>query len=61
MVVSLEPVVHANILRNKHRIVIQDFYMCTPKHPFLKWLLEDRLTIYNDKLKGINNCIYYIV
>jgi hypothetical protein len=42
LIVSLEPLVHAHLFRNKSRVVIQDFYMATAKHPFLKWLLEDR-------------------
>ena len=43
LVVSLEPAVHANIFRDKDRVVIQDFYMATPRHPFFKWFLDDRL------------------
>jgi hypothetical protein len=34
--------VHANIFRNKERVVIQDFYMATPKHPFFRWFLDNR-------------------
>jgi len=43
LAVSLEPKVHANIFRDKDRVVIQDFYMATPKHPFFKWILDDRM------------------
>lgn len=43
LIVSLEPQVHANIFREKDRVVIQDFYMATPRHPFFKWFLDDRL------------------
>lgn len=52
--VSHEPAMHAHLFRNKDRVVIQDFYFCTPKHPFLKWLLEDRLKLFEkgDKSKG---------
>lgn len=42
LAVSLEPSVHATIFRNKERVVIQDFYMATPKHPFFKWFLDNR-------------------
>ena len=42
MVVSLEPSMHSVVLYNKTRVVIQDFFMTTPKHPFFKWLLDDR-------------------
>ena len=27
-------------------MVIQDFYMATPRHPFLEWFLDDRLVTY---------------
>lgn len=42
LVVSLEPMVHANLFRNSHRVLIQDFFLSTPKHPFFKWLLDIR-------------------
>ena len=42
LIVSLEPTIHANIFRDKTRVVIQDFYMSTPRHPFFKWFLDDR-------------------
>jgi len=42
LAVSLEPTVHATIFRKKDRVVIQDFYMATPKHPFFKWFLDVR-------------------
>ena len=42
LAVSLEPAVHAAIFRSKDRVVIQDFYMATPKHPFLRWFLDNR-------------------
>ena len=42
LVVSLEPRIHANVFRDKDRVVIQDFFMATPKHPFFKWFLDDR-------------------
>ena len=47
LVVSQESQLHAHVLRNKTRVVIQNFFMCTPKHPFLRWLLEDRLESYD--------------
>ena len=25
------------------RVVIQDFYLATPRHPFFKWFLDDRM------------------
>ena len=46
LVVSLEPAVHANIFRDKQRVVIQDFYMATPKHPFFRWFLDNRMQQY---------------
>ena len=42
-VVSREPELHAQLFRQKDRVIIQDFYMCTEKHPFLKWFLDDRM------------------
>ena len=39
---SLEPLMHSVILYNSTRVVIQDFFMITPKHPFIRWLLDDR-------------------
>lgn len=42
LIVSLEPTIHANIFRDKDRVVIQDFYMSTVRHPFFKWFLDDR-------------------
>jgi hypothetical protein len=39
LLVSHESKAHATLLRNKSRIVIQDFFTATPKHPFIKWLL----------------------
>jgi len=53
-IVSLEPAMHAHLFRNKDRVVIQDFYFCTPKHPFLKWLLDDRMQLFEkgEKSKG---------
>jgi len=47
LVVSREPLVHAVLFRNKSRVVIQDFFMATPRHPFFLWLLEDRLNVFN--------------
>ena len=49
LIVSLEPTIHANIFRDKDRVVIQDFYMSTVRHPFFKWFLDDR----SYKLHGI--------
>lgn len=48
LVVSREPLVHAVLFRNKSRVVIQDFFMATPRHPFFLWLLEDKLKLFND-------------
>lgn len=42
LVVSREPLAHALLFHNKSRVVIQDFFMATPKHPFLEWFLNDR-------------------
>lgn len=46
LVVPQETMIHANTLRNKTRVVIQDFFLATPKHPFFKWFLDDRLAKY---------------
>ena len=43
LVVSREPSMHEHLFRNKDRVIIQDFYLATPKHPFFKWLLDDRM------------------
>lgn len=43
LVVSREPSMHEHLFRKKDRVIIQDFYLATPKHPFFKWLLDDRL------------------
>ena len=29
-----------------HRLYLQDFFLATPRHPFLHWLLEDRLQLF---------------
>mmetsp|Transcript_34327 Transcript_34327/g.47189 ORF Transcript_34327/g.47189 Transcript_34327/m.47189 type:complete len:219 (-) Transcript_34327:137-793(-) len=42
MIMSLEPLMHSVVLYNSTRVVIQDFFMITPKHPFIQWLLDDR-------------------
>ena len=47
LVISLEPKVHANLFRNKERVLIQDFFLTTPKHPFFKWLLDTRNNDFN--------------
>lgn len=43
LAVSKEPFIHAHLLWYKERVVIQDFFMATPRHPFIRWLLDDRL------------------
>lgn len=48
LVVSREPMMHAVLFRNKSRVVIQDFFMATPRHPFFLWLLEDKLRLFNE-------------
>jgi hypothetical protein len=54
LIVSREPSMHSLLLRKKDRVVIQDFYMASPKHPFLKWFLDDRMEKFNkgDRQKG---------
>jgi hypothetical protein len=42
LVVSREPEIHSRFIHNQSRIVIQDFFFATPKHPFLKWFLDKR-------------------
>lgn len=41
LVVPREPLIHAVHIHHRSRVVIQDFYMATPKHPFLQWILDD--------------------
>lgn len=53
LVVSLEPLAHATLFRRKRRVVIQDFFLATPRHPFFLWLLEDRLSLFH--LDGSSN------
>lgn len=50
LVVSREPRLHATIFREKERVVIQDFFLSTPRHPFLKWLLDDQLIDYHEDI-----------
>jgi hypothetical protein len=54
LIVSREPVAHALLFRNKSRVVIQDFFVATKRHPFLLWLLEDRNAKFKkgSKMKG---------
>jgi hypothetical protein len=54
LIVSREPLAHALLFRNKSRVVIQDFFLGTPKHPFFKWLLDDRNTKFSNgaQVKG---------
>lgn len=42
LVVSREPILHAEFIHKSSRVVIQDFLMVTPKHPFIKWFLDNR-------------------
>jgi hypothetical protein len=41
LLVPREPLIHAVYLHGRPRVIIQDLYMATPKHPFLRWLLDD--------------------
>ena len=43
LIVSLETRMHSLIFKGKERVVIQDFFYATPKHPFFKYLLDDRM------------------
>jgi hypothetical protein len=45
--VSREPTVHAHLLHEKDRVVIQDFFMATPKHPFFKFFLDEKMEKFN--------------
>jgi mannosyltransferase OCH1-like enzyme len=47
LVVPLETYMHSSIFREKERVIIQDFFYATPKHPFFKFLLDDRMSKYN--------------
>ncbi|RYH01330.1 hypothetical protein EON65_48415 [archaeon] len=40
LVLSREPVSHAIMLHHRQRTVIQDFFLATPKHPTLKFILD---------------------
>lgn len=44
LLVPREPLIHGYYLHGRPRVVIQDLYMSTPKHPFLQWLLDDLTT-----------------
>ena len=57
LAVPREPDAHAMLFREKERVVIQDFYLVTPKHPFLKWFLDDKLAsfYYETDLKNNHN------
>lgn len=46
LMVPREPLMHAYFLHGRPRVVIQDFYMSTAKHPFMQWLLDDLSTSY---------------
>lgn len=40
LVVSREPEIHSRFIHGRERVVIQDFFFATPKHPFLRWFLD---------------------
>ena len=48
LLVPLETRMHSTVFRDKERVVIQDFFLATPKHPFFKFLLDDRMAAYNE-------------
>jgi hypothetical protein len=41
LIVSREPLLHALFFKQRPRVVIQDFYLATRKHPLLHWILEE--------------------
>lgn len=42
LVVSREPLIQARFIHHNNRTVIQDFILASPRHPFLRWLLDSR-------------------
>jgi hypothetical protein len=46
LIVSREPYLHAKYIHHTNRIVIQDFFLASAKHPFIKWFLDSRLEAY---------------
>jgi hypothetical protein len=55
LVVSREPDIHSLYLHHRNRVVIQDFFMSTPKHPFFKWLLDYVNNDFQKKNGQLNN------
>jgi hypothetical protein len=47
LIVPEETRMHSTILRGKTRVIIQDFFYATPRHPFFKYLLDDRMEKFN--------------
>jgi hypothetical protein len=55
LIVSREPEIHSQFIHHRSRVVIQDFFFATPKHPFLRWFLEAINTQFKEgnlKTKG---------
>lgn len=51
LVVSLETRMHSTVFRQKERVVIQDFFYATPRHPFFRFMLDDRMAKFNADIK----------
>ena len=47
LLVPQETKMHSTVFRKKERVIIQDFFFATPKHPFFKYLLDDRMADFN--------------
>ena len=61
LVVSREPPMHEHLFRHKDRVVIQDFFLATPKHPFFKWLLDDRMEKLDEDKLGTRGPFSYSI
>ena len=47
LIVPNEPYLQSIMLYLNNRTIIQDYFAATPKHPFLKWILDERNTFFH--------------
>lgn len=52
LLISQEPKIHSYLFRNKDRVIIQDFFLSTKKHPFFKWILDNHNQNYQESIKN---------
>jgi mannosyltransferase OCH1-like enzyme len=50
LIVSREPELHSQFIHHRSRVVIQDFFFATPKHPFLRRFLETINTQFKEEM-----------